>query len=234
MKRDIASIIVHRLFIVPMLLFLPISLSAQESSAWARDSLKAASDRLAFHPDSLQLRLQKAAWNVELDQWEYAKDEYDYVLEHDPDNLVALYYRAFVNQKLHRYGFARLDYEHLLKLYPGYFEGQIGLALLNDADNRKTEALDQINNVVTNFPDSAMAWAIRAGMEMDRKMYDVAAYDYSEATRLEPSNRDYRLSLVEALLASGRNKEARRELDTIVKQGTPRKALAEWYRRCDL
>ncbi|MGI6232215.1 MAG: tetratricopeptide repeat protein [Prevotella sp.] len=219
--------------LLPLLLLLPLGLRAQNGGSPARDSLQAATDRLAYHPDSLPLRLEKAAWNVELEQWEYAKNEYDYVLDHDPDNLAALYYRAFVNQKLRRYGFARLDYEHLLKLYPGYFEGQLGLALLNDADNRKTEALDQINNIVANFPDSAVAWAVRGGMEMDRQMYDVAVYDYAEAIRLDPVNRNYRLSRVEALLALRRNKEARKELDTIVRQGTPRKALAEWYRRCE-
>ena len=41
-----------------------------------RDSLAAATEALSYHPDSVDLRLKKAAWNVELEQWQYAKDDY--------------------------------------------------------------------------------------------------------------------------------------------------------------
>ena len=59
-----------------------------------RDSLSAASEALSFYPDSLNLRLRKASWNVQLEEWQYARDEYDYVLRRDPNNLAALFYRA--------------------------------------------------------------------------------------------------------------------------------------------
>lgn len=83
-----------------------------------RDSLAAAIDLLEYHPDSVDLRLKKAAWNVELEQWQYAKEDYDRVLRQHPDNIAALYYRAFVNEKLGRYNFARLDYQNLMRLVP--------------------------------------------------------------------------------------------------------------------
>lgn len=79
-----------------------------------RDSLSQASNVLAYHPDSLDLRLRKAKWNILLEEWQYAREEYDYVLNRQPDNVAALFYRAFVNEKQHRYKFARLDLEHLL------------------------------------------------------------------------------------------------------------------------
>ena len=60
--------------------------------------------------------MQKAALNIQLEQWESAKREYDYVLDREPENLAGLYYRAYVNEKLYRYNFARVDYENLLKL----------------------------------------------------------------------------------------------------------------------
>lgn len=210
-----------------------MSLSAQHIDRQAaKDSLREAAEALSYHPDSLELRLRKASWNVELEQWDFAKDEYDYVLRHDPQNLAALYYRAFVNQKLHRNSFARLDYENLLKLYPGSFEGQLGLALLNEKDNRRTEALDQINETLNNFPDSAVVWAIRGGMEKDRKMYDVAEYDYAYAVKLDPGNMDYRLAYVDVLIAMGKKDKARQQLDALVRQGTHKAALKDWYKRC--
>jgi len=211
--------------------YMPLTAQKIDRQA-ARDSLKAAVEVLSYHPDSINLRLRKASWNVELEQWEFAKEEYDYVLRNDSRNLDALYYRAFVNQKLHRNDFARLDYENLLKYYPGSFEGQLGLALLNERDNRRTEALDQINETLNNFPDSAVAWAIRAGMEKKRKMYDVAEYDYAEAVRLDPHNQDYRLSLVDVQILMGKKDAARKELDILVRQGLHKAALKDWYDKC--
>ena len=197
-----------------------------------RDSLSAASEALSFHPDSLNLRLKKASWNVQLEEWQYARDEYDYVLRRDPNNLAALFYRAFVNEQQKRYKFARLDYEHLLSLVPGNFEATLGLALLNQKDSHYTEALDMINLLVTQHPDSAVAYAARGGMEVERKMYGPAEYAYSKAIELKPLNTDFRLNRANVRILMKRKKEAREDLDAMVKLGVPRAKLIEWYRKC--
>ena len=104
---------------------------AQEDRKTLRDSLKLAMEQLSYHPDSVDLRLRKAAWNMQLGEWQYAKDEYDWVINHHPDNLAARYYRAYANTQLRRYNFARLDYENVLRVVPGNFDARLGLALLN-------------------------------------------------------------------------------------------------------
>ena len=197
-----------------------------------RDSLAAASEELAYHPDSLELRLKKASWNVQLEQWQYARDEYDFVLQRNPQNIAALFYRAFVNEKQKRYKFARLDYEHLLYLVPGNFEASLGLALLNDKDSRHTDAINQINLLVAQHPDSAVAYAARGGMEMDRKMYAPAEYDYGKAIELAPGNTDYLLNRANVRLILRRKIEAREDLDEMVRLGVPRANLVEWYSKC--
>lgn len=204
---------------------------AQERNV-LRDSLSAAMENLAYHPDSLDLRLKKASWNVMLEQWQYARDEYDYVLRRDPDNLAALFFRAFVNEKQKRYKFAKLDYEHLLTVVPGHFEGRLGLALLNQRDCHYTEAMDQINMLVSQFPDSAVAYAARAGIEMERKMYDVAEFDYGKAIELKPDVVDYWLNRANVRILMKRKKEAREDLDKMVERGVPRANLVEWYAKC--
>ena len=93
---------------------------------------------MQYYPDSVDLRLKKARWNMELEEWARAKDEYDIVLRIDPTNIAALYFRAFANEKMGRYNFARLDYENLLSYVPGNFEAQLGLALLNQKDKHYT------------------------------------------------------------------------------------------------
>lgn len=139
-----------------------------QSNQALRDSLAHATDILAYHPDSIDLRLKKAAWNIQLEQWNYAKDDLDKVLYLNSTNIAGLFYRAFVNEKLNRYNFARLDYQNLLVLVPGNFQAQLGLALLNQKDLHFTEAYDGINNLIEQYPDSAIAYAARGGMERKR------------------------------------------------------------------
>lgn len=206
-------------------------------SAWSqdnkalRDSLRQAINQMEYHPDSTDLRLRKAGINLMLEEWESAKSEYDYILQRNPNNLAALYFRAFANEKLHRYNFARLDYENLLAMVPGNFEARLGLALLNQKDKHYTDAYNQINQLVSQFPDSAVVYAARAGIEMERQMLEPAEYDYSEAIKRDPLNTDYRLARAEARIRLRRFDEARSDLDTLVKHGIARGALTEYYQR---
>ena len=107
-----------------LLLFCGSTVAAQQEGVALRDSLAHATEVLAYHPDSIDLRLKKAAWNIQLEQWNYAKDELDKVLFLNQTNIAGLFYRAFVNEKLKRYNFARLDYQNLLVLVPGNFQAQ--------------------------------------------------------------------------------------------------------------
>ena len=197
-----------------------------------RDSLEVASAQLRKFPDNINLRLNKASWNMLLEQWDYAKEEYDKVLERDPKNVAALYYRAYVYEKQHKYKFARKDYETMLSIVPNNFNGQLGLALLCQKDMRSSEAMDRLNILIEQYPDSAVAYAARAGIEAERGMNEVAEYDFSEAMRLDPSNSDYILNRADIRIKMGKKKQAREDLDRAVQMGVPRPALNEMYARC--
>ena len=197
-----------------------------------RDSLEVASAQLRKFPDNINLRLNKASWNMFLEQWDYAKEEYDKVLERDPKNVAALYYRAYVYEKQHKYKFARKDYETMLCIVPNNFNGQLGLALLCQKDMRSSEAMDRLNILIEQYPDSAVAYAARAGIETERGMNEVAEYDFSEAMRLDPSNSDYILNRADIRIKMGKKKQAREDLDRAVQMGVPRPALNEMYARC--
>jgi tetratricopeptide (TPR) repeat protein len=212
-------------------LLLGLSAQAQEDRKALRDSLKQAMEELSYHPDSVELRLRKAAWNMQLGEWQYAKDEYDWVISHHPDNLAARYYRAYANTQLRRYNFARLDYENVLRVVPGNFDARLGLALLNQKDHHYTEAMDGMNLLVSSYPDSATAWAARAGIEKERDMKELAVYDYGEALLREPDNRDWLLARADLLIALRRYEEARKDLDRLVEIGVARGELREMYRK---
>jgi len=217
--------------VVALGLLLATSVRAQENRKALRDSLKRAVEVLSYHPDSVDLRLRKAAWNMQLEEWQYAKDEYDWVISHQPDNLAARYYRAYANTQLRRYNFARLDYENVLRVVPGNFDARLGLALLNQKDRHYTEALDGVNLLVAAYPDSAVAWAARAGIEKERDMKELAVYDYGEALRREPDNRDWLLARADLLIALRRFDDARKDLDRLVALGVARSELGEMYKK---
>ncbi len=216
--------------IICALLFSGNVASAQTNQA-LRDSLERAIDQLEYHPDSVDLRLRKAAWNLELNQWEYAKEEYDKILRYHPDNLAALFFRAFANEKMGRYNFARIDYESFLRIVPGHFEASLGLALLNEKDKHYTEAMDQMNRLVEQYPDSTVAYAARAGMERDRGQLELAEYDFIQALKRDSKNKEYILALSDVLIMEEKYTEARRGLDYLITLGVSKAVLRDYYKR---
>lgn len=213
-----------------ILLVLPASVKAQNTQA-LRDSLAKATNTLAYYPDSIDLRLKKAAWNIQLEQWSYAKDDLDKVLFLNNTNIAGLFYRAFVNEKLKRYNFARLDYQNLLVLVPGNFQAQLGLALLNDKDKHYTEAYDGLNSLIEQYPDSAIAYAARGGIEKERKQYELAEYDYAEAMKRDSSNVDYLINHTDLLITLGRKSEALEDLRRLQEKGLKAGQLRDFYIR---
>lgn len=209
------------------LLLYSSSLKAQTANE-LRDSLKQAVDRLAYYPDSTDLRLKKAAFNIRLEQWQYALEEYDFILARDKYNPAALFYRAYVNEKLSRNNFARVDYERLLAIVPGHFEGQLGLALLNQKDKRFTDALDQINRLVDQYPDNAIVYAARAGIEREQGMLALAKFDYEEAMKRDSENLDYALDYIDVLISNGEIVQARKELIALQKKRVPQASIKRY------
>lgn len=209
---------------------MPCTVMAQSNQA-LRDSLAKATEVLAYHPDSIDLRLKKAAWNIQLEQWSYAKDDLDKVLFLNNTNIAGLFYRAYVNEQLKRYNFARLDYQNLLVLVPGNFQAQLGLALLNEKDKHFTEAYDGINNLIEQYPDSAVAYAARAGIEKERGRLELAEYDYAEAIKRDSSNTDYWVNHVDLLISLGRKQEAYADLRKLQALGFQPGQLRDFYVR---
>ena len=151
------------------------------------------------------------------------------MLRLDEQNLAALFFRAFCHTQLRQYDLAKFDYETFLTIQPEHFEAHLGLAHTLQKMGKKTDAFDELNRIVQLFPDSADAFAARAAYETDLKQYEAAVYDWDEALRLQPENVEYAISKVDALIRLGRRQEAREQLDAIVRRGTPRGALKQWY-----
>ena len=196
-----------------------------------RDSLTAINKQIATSPWSTDLHLRKAAFNLQLKQWQYAIDEYGLVLQRDPRNPAALFYRAYANTHLRRYDLARNDYRDLLADHPHHFEARLSLAVVQQLMGRRQDALDELNQLVQQHPDSAVAYAARANMERELKQDDAALYDWQRAEQLSPHDATYVVSHVDLLLVLERRQEARRVLDAAVRRGIPRGMLRDWYEK---
>lgn len=207
------------------------TLDAQTPDQW-RDSLTVLSKAISQQPKSVDLRLKKAAVNIELSQWDYAIEEYGRVLDMEPRNLTALYFRAYAYGQMRRYGLAKSDYEAILRQVPTNFNALLGLAMANRKMGKTVEALDALNQLVQFSPDSAYAYAMRAGLETELKQYDAALYDWDEAICRDSANVEFRASKVDVLLTMNKKNEARTLLNDMIRMGVPRAALKEWLERC--
>ena len=205
--------------------------TAQTRQQW-RDSLEVLNGQISRDPTNLHLHLLKAEANINLEQWDYALAEYGKILHADEKNLAALYFRAYVHMQQNHYDLAKVDYETFLMTEPRHFEARLGLAHVMQKMGRRTEALDQFNTLVEQFPDSATAYAARAAYEEELKQYEVALFDWDEAIRRRPDRLGFVVSKVDALIRQGKRQEARDVLDAQVKKGTPKGMLREWYNQC--
>ena len=215
-----------------VVLLAPLSSAASQTAAEWRDSLVTLNKLIDRYPRSVDLRLRKAAVNIELNQWEYAIEEYGHVLSLEPDNLSAHYFRAYANIHRRQYALAKSDYEAILQLVPRHLEARLGLARVNELLGRKSDARDELNLLVEQFPDSAICYAARATFESQQQQYAVALYDWDEAIRLAPRNTDFVVTKVSLLLTLNRKSEAAEELKKALQRGIPRGVLQEWIAKC--
>lgn len=205
------------------------TVQAQEN--W-RDSLTAINKQIAQSSWSTDLHLRKANANLQLKQWQYAVDEYGLVLQKEPHNPAALFYRAYAYTHLRRFDLARNDLSDLLIVLPHHYEARLSMAVVQQQLGRKQDALDHLNQAIQQCPDSAVAYAARANLERDMKQDEAALYDWQKAEELSPRDPMYVVSHVDLLLVLERRKEARRVLDAAVNRGIPRGMLLEWYAKC--
>ena len=219
-----------RYLLLSIFIFYQISAAAQSRQEW-RDSLETLSASLKKDPDNIDLRLRKAEADIQLERWDYALAEYGRILRADERNLAALFFRAYVHEKQKHYDLAKVDYDAFLAIEPVHLEAHLGLAHVLQKMGRKSDTLDELNRIVQMFPDSADAYAARAAYETELQQYEVAVYDWDEAVRRRLENVDFVISKVDVLLRLGRRSEAKECLDKLVRQGTPRGTLKDWYDR---
>lgn len=206
------------------------SLPAQTNEQW-RDSLKVLKQQIETSAYSSDLHLRKAAVNIQLKQWNYAIEEYNTVLSHEPGNISALFYRAYVNMQLRHYELSYNDYTDIIRLHPNHLEARLCLSETCRRMSKKTEAIDHLNYLAEKYTDSVEVFVARAGLEREYGQLDAALFDWDHVLELSPTTPDYHLSRIEILILLNRKAEARKALRALEALGVSRNVLRDWYRQ---
>lgn len=238
----------RRFFLISIISILTLccaNAQTRQPQEW-RDSIAKLSAMIERYPQNIELRLRKAAVNIELEQWKYALEEYTKVLELEPKNIAALYYRAFVNHHLGRYNYARMDYEAVLDQTPIDKHALMGLTLTNLADNHKTEAFDSSNRLTTMFPNDADVYEIRSEVEEHLGMYEAAIDDINKAIELETAKMEeqnittitinddmvsYQLTAFLLQIKKGNRMKAQAHLEYLTSHGISRALLDNYFKQ---
>ncbi|MBO4485826.1 MAG: hypothetical protein J5734_01670, partial [Prevotella sp.] len=94
-----------------------------------------------------------------------------------------------------------------------------------------TDAYDQLSLLISQHPDSAVVYAARADLEVEREQYDPAEYDFTQALRLQPQQKDWLLARAQVRIKMKHFDDALDDLDRLVALGTPRTALDSFYQQ---
>ena len=103
---------------------------------------------LNIAPRAVPVLLNRAALYLELGKEDLARIDYSLVLDMDKDNQEALLMGAYAYMQQRNYKSARADYEHLLKIVPQSYNGQLGLAMLEQKEKKYEAALSILNSML--------------------------------------------------------------------------------------
>ena len=191
----------------------------REHQERGQDALEFYTSGLDLNPTNTELRLDRAALLYRLGNDGRAISNYSDVLDTEPDHIEALGMRAYLYSRIHDYKRARADYEHVIRLDPLNEKAYIGLILVNDRSGRPREAMEQINALIAIYPSHALLYAIRGGMEQQRKLYEQAVADLTRAVEMEPENVDFRVSRATLYLEMRKRKLARADVQAALRLG---------------
>lgn len=144
-------------------------------------ALESYSFALNFAPLAVPILLDRAAIYMETGRTDRAYTDYCRVLDEDKQNKEALLMRAYIYILRRDYPAARIDYNRLLELDPQSYSGRLGLATLEQKEEKFRESLDILNKMIVETPEDATLYVARADVEREMKHEDLALVDLEEA-----------------------------------------------------
>jgi tetratricopeptide (TPR) repeat protein len=161
----------------------------------ARGELKEASmlysKILKEHPEMHQVRIARAAVNVQMHYYQEAQVDCDYLLsrEYNALPMERLYFiRATALMGMRQNKEARKDLERVVLLNPDNLNAPIMLALSFYNDGQPQEALNRLNLHLQSHPKNIDALLLRANFFMEIKRYEAALDDLTAVLTMAPKS----------------------------------------------
>ena len=191
------------------------------------EALESYSLALNLSPYSVTILLNRASLYLEMDHLDKAYSDYCNVIDIDRNNKEALQFRAYIYMRKRQYQNARLDYRSLLELEPDNKTARLGIAMANQKDKRYQEALDELNRMVTDYPQEVSLLKARAELEAEMNLLDLALLDLETAAGMAPADADIYVLCGEIYLVQGKKREAYVAFEKAIELGVPRPQLQD-------
>lgn len=155
------------------------------------------------YPDSAFGQVGMASVYVEWRTLDQANRAIAAALEQEPDEWLAVRYRAETAEKRGRLEFAAEDYRTVLSADPANPEAHLGLARIARAKGDAGTAIREAETAIREAPDLFGAHVLLAGIATDRGDRATAAAHWAMAVEAGPRDRDARVTLAKLLRQEG-------------------------------
>ncbi len=183
-------------------------------------------------PYSTAMLLNRAALYLEKDLLQKAYLDYCNVIDLVPKNQEARLFRAYIYMQRREYKEARVDYNVVLEQDVKNKTARIGLAMLDEKEGRFQSAMDAMNRLVSDYPQDASVWKMRANMEWEHGQLDAALYDLDEVLKLDARDAASYVMKGDIYLEQKKKSDAREAYEKAITFGVSHAELLEKLKQC--
>lgn len=116
---------------------------------------------------------------------------------------------------LRQYPEARDAYEQVKQLNPGSQEAMLGLIATDIAENRRPDALNGLDTLLSSHPENITALVVRGELNLQTGGTELARGDFDKALGLQPKNVRALLGRAQISLADGQLEAAKTDITTL-------------------
>lgn len=205
--------------------------SVQESQGNNKGAIESYSAAISQYPNNTVFLSARAALYLRMENYKMAISDYSTIIGLNPSDTRAYAYRGYAYSKTREFDKAKTDFRTVTEREPDNFMAALGSAVVERQMGHNSEALNLLGLLIERFPDKAAPYVIRAEMESEREMNELAVIDLSNAIKIEPY-KDYFLQRGRLYLKLQQKHLARQDFEKAIELGVPRQLLADELKKC--
>lgn len=139
---------------------------------------------------------------------------------------------GYAYTRLMKYDKAKKYIKKALAVESDNYMALLGNTIILQQTGKPQEANTQLESLISQYPDKAEPYALRAENEQKQQFYELALMDISKAIHLDPSNSHYLLTRADIQYQSKQYKSALADYLEAVRLGIPRTAVNDKIQKC--